>query len=135
MFALAVPDTDDCILLCQGRMFWIHHITLLVTPIVLLWNERFPLYEHDWLYHWFCALSLLFILHYDLQLIAGVLCKINVNYMILPPPGMFPAFCPQAKDGCLTCSPPNFKGQKVFTGKWYRPQLAMLIIVASLGSK
>eukprot|EP00127_Corallochytrium_limacisporum_P000788 Clim_evm74s25 gene=Clim_evmTU74s25 len=82
--AMVVPDTNDIEFLLQLEVFWIHHITLLILPMTLVWFRAFD-YRVEWDYlH--LAMYAMTIWCYNVQLPVGWLTDMNVNYMMYPPP-------------------------------------------------
>jgi hypothetical protein len=99
VMALLSPDTSDLFFFLQPTVFWIHHITLLVTPLVILVVNRVSL--HDTMpsvtsapsllpsrVYWFLiTLSITTLFCFNIQLPLSIVLGININYLYWPPPG------------------------------------------------
>jgi hypothetical protein len=101
VLALVSPDTSDLFFFLQGVVFWTQHITLLITPLLILWMNRFPfvvrhsssLFDGTFLstdsrLYWFIlTLCIIALFCFDIQLPLSLLLNININYVYWPPPG------------------------------------------------
>ncbi|KAJ1501369.1 hypothetical protein HMI54_010035 [Coelomomyces lativittatus] len=91
ILALLVPDLRDCDLFFERYNFWIEHLLLLITPVYILLKRRlalFPLTPNLA----FAAFFFKALYHSLLLSLVSLIFGVNVNYLLLPPPGTLEVF-------------------------------------------
>jgi hypothetical protein len=106
LLALLFPDTSDLLFPFQTYIFWIHHYTLLLFPLVMLWTGRYPLERENHYWFWIaiaCAAIFAFSSSFffflplviynvtihidsltpftDIQLVFALLLNLNIKYL------------------------------------------------------
>eukprot|EP01089_Gocevia_fonbrunei_P020191 TRINITY_DN7449_c0_g1_i4.p1 TRINITY_DN7449_c0_g1~~TRINITY_DN7449_c0_g1_i4.p1 ORF type:complete len:285 (+),score=10.02 TRINITY_DN7449_c0_g1_i4:35-889(+) len=87
LLALSLPDTSDVRFPFQMEVFYLQHISLLFAPLLFLWNDRFKIDRTDTYFFWMSIFTVT-LFHYDVHLILGLIFKVNVNYLVWPPPNI-----------------------------------------------
>jgi hypothetical protein len=122
ILAIAVPDLTQLHLPLEVLNFWVQHYALLFTPLYLLvFSDRFPLTPS--IPTSLLAIGLGGLFHFALQLPAGIVTGVNVNYMLWPPPGVPPAFAEKNYRQTLTVA---FIFLASVTG-YFLPKIALLL--------
>eukprot|EP00020_Sapocribrum_chincoteaguense_P009093 CAMPEP_0170744852 /NCGR_PEP_ID=MMETSP0437-20130122/7996_1 /TAXON_ID=0 /ORGANISM="Sexangularia sp." /LENGTH=319 /DNA_ID=CAMNT_0011083563 /DNA_START=32 /DNA_END=989 /DNA_ORIENTATION=+ len=85
VLAMAVPDTSALHRFGEVEAFWIHHILVLLAPLYLLFRRRYT--WHSGLGPWKTAVAFALLFHNLVQLPLALLSGVNINYMLIPPPG------------------------------------------------
>jgi hypothetical protein len=85
--ALLFPDMENVKFFLQREVFWIQHVTLLLTPYLLVWNRRFELYrgEKHGFDFFMKAIATMFLFHINFHLVPGIFTGINLSYLLWPP--------------------------------------------------
>jgi hypothetical protein len=85
--ALLFPDMENVKFFLQREVFWIQHVTLLLTPYLLVWNRRFELYrgEKHGFDFFMKAIAAMFLFHINFHLVPGIFTGINLSYLLWPP--------------------------------------------------
>jgi uncharacterized membrane protein YwaF len=85
LLAMAVPDTAALHRFGEVEAFWIHHVLVLLAPLYLLARRRYT--WHAGAGPWKTAVALALLFHNLVQLPFALASGVNVNYMLVPPPG------------------------------------------------
>ncbi|KAG0321506.1 hypothetical protein BGZ99_003889 [Dissophora globulifera] len=108
MLALLSPDLRDYNMFFEVENFFIEHYLLLLVPVYMIWSNRYVI--------WPASLDValmsfsLFALYHSMILSTMALLKgMNLNYLLMPPPGPLQAF-----------------------GRWYRPVMYLFCVFLTM---
>ncbi|KAI9224659.1 transmembrane protein [Blastocladiella britannica] len=91
LLAIAQPDLRDAKQFLEAENFWFEHWVLLITPLVMIWSNRFAIFptSFDLAMASFLAKSLF---HSAVLSVVALYSGHNLNYMLEPPLGPLEVF-------------------------------------------